>query len=202
MQTKVFTRHCPEHLYKNAILENSVGSMYKILTDILHLYDVNTRESVGNTLSTILFAQSKEHILNLPGFEKLRHWLEINLLELIDDIGWPPNAKGIEFKRAWSNLMYKGSEGISHTHESYSSPTTAGVAIFYFKAPKNSSKFVIVDSKEIDKKIDYYDSNLCKYIDVEEGMLLVHDASIVHGVSKHNNDEPRICFIFDFYYKY
>lgn len=104
------------------------------------------------------------------------------------------NKKNVIFTRMWVNEIFKGCSGTLHDHKNCD-----GVAVFYYKVPKNSSHFVVVHPP-ITKGvyIDNYSLYEKSYIRVEEGDLIIHNSQTYHGVSEHLSDDSRICFVFDF----
>lgn len=53
------------------------------------------------------------------------------------------------------------------------------VGIFYFNAPENSAKLIVDDTLIVPKN----------------AMLVIHDDKIMHRVTKHMSEEPRIVLI-------
>jgi hypothetical protein len=183
---KIFLSKCPdESIYKNKTLEDSIEMVYRI-PDIKDKVD---RSQIGEALTSVGIDL---HIAKLPGMERLMEWLG-SQLQLVAD------AKGITkpryiMPRAWTNRMFKDCEGRCHTH-----PREAdGVAIFYYQAPKNSANLVLIDGGTSGSEYHDYPGNKKHFIVPSEGQLIIHPPEVPHAVSRHNSDDPRTCFIFEF----
>lgn len=98
--------------------------------------------------------------------------------------------------RAWVNEVHRGASAAVHTHNF---PICDIVAIFYYKAPHNSSHFVVVHNKDTNYLSTINDFSMAdkSYIRVASGDLILHDKLMPHGISEHLSDESRIAFVFD-----
>ena len=103
--------------------------------------------------------------------------------------------KKLNLKRCWANRVFKNSEGLIHFH------ANSLVFLLYYNIPNNSSDLVFINPKHIDK-IKQSESSIPiedkLAIKVHSGMCILHDGNILHGVSKHNNDNHRDVLVFEF----
>lgn len=136
-------------------------------------------EQVGNALTTC--GMNSDIIMTMPGIQNLIQWIANNLI-LNANIFTSEEVKGVNFTRAWMNKMFRGCSGEKHFHQPVSNGT---VSIFYFNVPENGSKFVIHHENEDEE------------VEVKTGDLIIHDSQLIHSVTEHKSDIPRICFIFE-----
>lgn len=131
----------------------------------------------------------------IPGLEPLMAWISEYIMKAapyyVDFI-----PSGFRFARTWANKMYLGCEGKAHRHG-----VNDGVAIFYLQAPEHSSDLVFIEGDKVPQKLlDEYQDEVLIYANVKQGELVFHDKRIIHAVSKHGNEIPRICLVFEFNY--
>ena len=183
-----------KQLYFSEELEQSTKSLLK--NDELLNEEITERNGKAKTTSHV---DDGKFILSMPGFNKL--YSQISQVLMKTKILFNrENCSRILYTRIWANEMFKNSSGKVHVHQG----DNDGVAIFYYKAPKHSSHFVVVDEEKFlqDSRdhvnINEYEMCDLSYIKVNEGDLIVHSLSLPHGVSEHLSDETRICFIFNF----
>jgi hypothetical protein len=150
-------------------------------------------ERIGHAPSTV--GKYFLRPLMLPGSEQLKKWIDDRILEaathFVDFI-----PRNIEYVRNWSNKMYKESEGLVHRHKG--SPD--GVGIFYVNIPENGGDLVFIRDGAYLTRIEDFAPEDIVFAGTNAGELVLHDPSILHSVSKHNNDEPRICIVVEFKY--
>lgn len=183
--------HIDNHSYFSDELNQSIDNFLK--NDSLSLGSISERNGKAKTTSHI---DDGKILFSILGFDRIYSEVSNSLLKT-KHIFNKENCNKILYTRIWMNEMFKNSSGKIHTHDG----DNDGVAIFYYKAPKNSGRFVIVDEENfIEEKlnIDEYSHNELSFIKVSDGDLLVHNSSLPHGVSEHLSDETRICFIFNF----
>ena len=183
---KIFLSRCTdESIYKNKTLSDSIEMVYEI-PDIKNKVD---RSQIGHALTSVGLDM---HLANLPGMERLMEWIGTQLRLVAD-------AKGINkprflMPRSWTNRMFKDCEGRCHTHLMQAD----GVAIFYYQVPKNSAELVLIDGGVNGSEHHSYPGNKKHFIVPSEGQLIIHPPDVPHAVSRHNSDDPRTCFIFEF----
>ena len=185
----IITHHCDhKEYYTNEDIYNSIDYVFG-LEHIKNSVDTYQR---GMALSTVRYYNDFP-LLELPGSEKLISWIRERIIESTDSLGYK-DVTDITFGRTWINLMFEGCEGACHDHNEAGS----GVAIFYANVPKNSSDLVLVEGGVNNTKLSDYDPSQCFPIQLTSGDLVIHDPLLPHAVTRHNNQEPRICFIFEF----
>lgn len=132
--------------------------------------------------------------LMLPGAEKLEKWIYSKLIEAAPFfVNFKPSK--ITFHRIWTNRTFKGYSGKTHIHNE-----NHGVGIFYLSVPKNSSDLVIVRNGLPLTNINDYDETDIAYANVTTGEFVLHKTHLMHGISEHKSEEPRICIVMDFNY--
>jgi hypothetical protein len=183
---KIFLSMCfDESVYKNKTLEDSIEMVYKI-PDIQNKVDSS---QIGRALTTV---DIDLHIANLPGMERLIDWIGKELKLVANELGVTKTR--YIMPRSWTNRMFKDCEGRCHTH-----PMQAdGVAIFYYQVPKDSANLVLIDGGVNGAEHHEYPENKKHFIVPSEGQLIIHSPKVPHAVSRHNSNDPRTCFIFEF----
>lgn len=133
-------------------------------------------------------------ILAIPEIDDLVIWIKQCILDNAIHLG-NPNAKTVTFIDGWTNRFFKGSHGNCHLHSSKSN----GCAIFYQDVPQpNSSDLVLVRGGKDETPLNSYEKKDCFRINVATSDLIIHHTSIPHGISRHKNNNPRTCIIFNF----
>jgi hypothetical protein len=189
------TRCLDRQLWDNPMLENSIEKLFNFEVVAGNI----SNESNGKVLTNCDI--NDLCLLDAPGINGLMEWMIPVLFDSKEKLDIKKEVNGIIFGRCWANKMFKGSNGICHRHNKYNN--IDGVAIFYYRVPSQSSKFMLIncDKKNYDGKLESeIDKNDIVYIDVQEGDLILHDTNIFHAVSDHHNNDPRICFVFEFAY--
>ena len=202
--TSILKLHCADtDLYMNTELTNSLKNVFSKINIENKNQKWVVREGIGNFISTAGLAKNKndqEHILELDGFQPLFQWIREQLLNNSSFLG-QPDSTNIMFNHMWANIQFKDSEIRCHTHyKKHQIKNPTGVGIFYVNAPVNSGEFVVIKNGVFGTTIDEYKENECEFIKVKSGDLIIHDSLTPHAVSKHSNDEPRVCIVFDFHY--
>jgi len=153
-----------------------------------------SKEQTGVAKSTSSWSCPNSGVLvNVDGFKKIYPDLLTPFFSLFGELLSGEKNKKFYLTRVWANEMFEGCSGKIHNHTD-----TDAVAIFYYKAPKNSSHFVIVDPVDEKKDdVEQYDMSEKTYIKINEGDLLIHSGKIFHGVSEHKSRDSRICFVFN-----
>lgn len=103
--------------------------------------------------------------------------------------------------KCWANRMHKDSHGMVHIHGD-DTVKDINVLIVYYNIPPNSGNLVLVDPKHRNVSELIFDEDIPeedkKIIEVSEGLCVLHDCRLPHGVSKHNADEHRDSIIIEF----
>jgi hypothetical protein len=168
-----------------------------VVKDFLMKYFSTVIEQVGYAKCTIEY---REEFLKETNFDKLVEILSKKILECKVLFG-KENADFILLRDFWINEVFKGCSGKIHAHGTQYDAKENSVAIFYYKVPKNSSHFVIIEDDAFDREkleVEEYSFHEKSNIKVNEGDLIVHSSDLLHGVSEHQSDESRICFVFNF----
>jgi len=186
---KIFLSQCvDESIYKNKTLSNSVEMMYKNPG-----INKSVDEQKGNALTTI---GTDVNFIELPGMKNLIDWV-LSQIELV------PKELGMSkthcfIRRVWSNRMFKDCEGRCHIHSIIG---INGIAIFYYQVPEDSAQLVLINGGMPGTEYHSYPEKKKHYIKPVEGQLIIHPPNIPHAVSRHNSDDPRTCFVFEFCFK-
>jgi hypothetical protein len=183
---KIFLSRCYDvSVYKNETLAQSIEMAYSI-PEVKNKVD---RSQIGKALTTVGIDL---HIAKLPGMERLMEWIGTQLQLVADDLGVTKHR--FIMPRAWTNRMFKDCEGRCHTHP----PQADGVAIFYYQVPKDSANLVLIEGGINGSEHGQYAGNQKHFIVPSEGQLIIHPPGVPHAVTRHNNEDPRTCFIFEF----
>jgi hypothetical protein len=150
-----------------------------------------TVEQTGKAYSTV--GLSNRCILNLSEINPLIDYISASILKGF--YGDFDCNKKILYDRMWINKMYKNCSAICHVHNG---DYNDGSAIFYYNVPKNGSKLIILKN-DIGGEVKKCHEKISYHILVETGDLIIHKKEVPHAVSKHMNNIPRICFVFDFF---
>jgi hypothetical protein len=159
----------------------------------------NTSESHGGKSESSVGC--KISIENIPSLQPLMVWVGAQIMNAAPYIT-NFNPSSFVYTRTWVNKMYKGCSGRAHSH-GQTKFDNRGVAIFYLQVPKNSSDLVFLKGSNDKFKLveDYFNENQeIIYANIREGELLFHDNGIMHAITEHKSDIPRICLVFDFMY--
>jgi len=100
----------------------------------------------------------------------------------------------------WVNYYKRGSFQEIHDHAMHDM-----ACVFFANSGEDFSKFMILDrnstniSENMKKLIGYKN---VRYVDYKKGDIIFFPGSLLHGVSPHNNDEPRKTFACNFNVEY
>jgi len=136
--------------------------------------------------------------------EKLLNWIKEKVILIAPELGF--KSSSVKLTIDWMNIMYKGSFGNCHTHDDISEPTTEkkAVAIFYLRAPENSSDLLVIKNTR-----DYSSMGVSPFtiqddeifpIQITTGDLIIHKVDLPHAMSVHQNAIPRIVVVTEFEY--
>jgi hypothetical protein len=129
------------------------------------------------------------NFFDLPDADGILSIMTEAVMEHKIDLGFP-DATDASLTVHWVNIMYKGSGVVIHDHLSDTDDNSKKVvAILYLQAPENSAKLVTVTD------------NIETPIEVATGDFLIHDVEMLHYVSEHKSDIPRICIATEFLFK-
>ena len=161
-----------KHIDTNTLGTDLSNSIHELIRTIPYVKPGYGKSPAGPTKSTVFSEVKTPQIRAMPGFDLL----EQEIYKQVSTM-----TTGIEFKTCWVNAMYKGAFVGPHKHDKY-----GGVAIYYYKVPDNSAKF------------QYEMNDTFEELEVTEGMLMIHSPTLMHKVSIHDNEEPRICVVYNF----
>ena len=171
--------------YKNKVAVENLDRLFR-------QYNKSAAEAVGDIKTTI---NCPIPVPMIPGLESLVSWVEQQIMLAAPYfVDFSPSGFKFDLQRTWANKMFKGSSVLPHTHDVIPGTTnrhttnSRGVAIFYQQLPTDSSDLVFIQN---DEKI---------YGEVKEGDLVFHSKNILHAVTEHQSDIPRICLVFEFVY--
>jgi len=134
------------------------------------------------------------NILAIPNIDELICWIKQCILDNATHFS-KPDAKTVIFINGWTNRFFKGNMCNCHFHH----PDSDGCAIFYKDVPiTDASDLVLVRGGKDETPLTSYEKKDCFRIKVKTGDLIIHHSSIPHGISKHKNDNPRTCIVFNF----
>lgn len=169
--------------------------------DLDHSFSKNkysTLEGNGNVHSI-----KKDVLMQIPNFDKLLSLLMKSAAQKFN-VFFPNQNLSCGLKRGWANEMHLNSKVKIHYH---SNDNNLLVLIYYHKVPENSAKLAFIDTqykKSIKNGFISFDDQIAekdkKYVDVEEGMCLLHDGRLLHGVGEHKSVESRQSIIVDLFF--
>jgi hypothetical protein len=186
---KIFSSQCTdENLYKNKTLSDSIELVFKG-SDI----NRSVEEQKGDALTTV---GTNINLIEIPGMKDLVNWILTQVELVTQELGMVNTPCYI--RRIWSNRMFKDCESLCHLHMV---PNINGVGIFYYKVPEDSAQLVLINGGVPGTEPHHYPEKRKHYIKPVEGQLIIHPPNIPHAVSRHNSDDPRTCFVFEFCFK-
>lgn len=182
----------PKNFYEDVLSNNTLDNIFN--SKEIANRGKNSPEKNGEGVSTC--GLSKRYITNIKNINPLLNYISECILKTYFKLQTFENKK-IIFTRMWMNKIYFGCSGKCHVHNSKYS--NSGTAIFYSHVPENASDLIILKKDIGRKNITKIHESISHYLKVKSGDLIIHSPSVPHGVSQHNNKEPRICFVFDFH---
>jgi uncharacterized protein (TIGR02466 family) len=99
-------------------------------------------------------------------------------------------------KQSWSNRHYRGNETLSHIHSG--SPI---VATYYMQAPEDSGRIYFENPLEYHQCHEPRSNDNRRYIDIEDGTLLIFPGFLKHGTEASQTDLPRTVLSINFGYE-
>jgi hypothetical protein len=181
----------PKKFYDKKSLKESITSLFN--SEIVLTRGNETPEQTGKAHSTVKLGS--QCVENLSDVNPLIDYISASILKGF--YGDFDCNKKILYNRMWINKMYKNCAVRCHQHHG---DCNDGSAIFYYNVAQNGSKLIILKDN-IDCEVKKCHKKISHYITVETGDLIIHKKDVPHAVSKHMNDIPRICFVFDFFSK-
>ncbi len=176
---------CETEIYKNEVGLHNLERLFKN-------HSGKAVEIIGKVDTSLT---SPIPIQMLPGLENLIGWVEKQIMLVAPNfVDYTPTGFEFDLKRTWANKMFKGSKVLPHTHDVISETGERNtndsriVSIFYYQLPEGSSDLVFMQDNEVVNA------------DVKEGELVFHTKDILHAVTEHKSDIPRICLVFEFTY--
>lgn len=161
-------------------------------------FDIDLNNSFKKTINEPLPPEAKglaysTDVDNIKGFLNLLDFVSPSL-SLYFELLTGTNKKKIV--RAWANRMHQNSYGAIHSHRE-----NLKIFVLYYNIPKDSGNIILIDPKY--KKLDIKDPNLIPekdkiIIKVKEGLCLLHDGEIMHGVLTHKSDTVRDSIIIEY----
>ena len=181
--TEILKTACDQIFYNKSEL---LSAIEQALVDIPA---VNTHE---NYITTV----GRYDLTSFSGINLLVAWIQDYLLSVKNQFN-KTDATKIVFNLTWITKLYKGSQVYCHSHHY----ELDGVAIFYFKTPKEGSSLVLVDNGIENKAISEQIQTNCKYFNFNTGDLVVHKSTAKHGVTEYTSEEDTVALVFDFKYQ-
>jgi hypothetical protein len=180
---------CPEHIdYANLTQE-----LFDHIYLNAHSYILEDLHGTGTMLCT-LTDTSILPIDQLPSSQQILDWIKQKIIETAPTIlGHAIDT--VTITRTWANIMVKGNTGQVHNHDS-SYPQ--GIALFYCQVPPNSSDLVLVENAVSDSELSDYDPAHCLALNVAQGQLIIHTSKILHGLTEHLSDIPRLVWVIEY----
>ena len=96
-------------------------------------------------------------------------------------------------KEAWSNQHHRGDETLIHTHSG--SPI---VATYYLQAPENSGRLYFENPLEYHQCHEPRANINKRYVDIEDGTLIIFPGFLRHGTEVSRTDLPRTVLSINF----
>jgi hypothetical protein len=152
------------------------------------------RERAGHGTSTVGLESLQP--LRFPESIPLKNWIDARIMEsYIHFVDFIPS--GIKYFRNWTNKIFKDAQVSVHDHAHKS---VDGVGIFYVNLPDNGADLVFIKDGADLTTVDNYSPADIVQVNARDGELVLHDPTILHTTTKHNNEEPRICIVIEFEY--
>jgi hypothetical protein len=146
------------------------------LSDATVLERNKVKQASGNILSTVdLINFDERWLLVSPELQPVIAWVKTQMKKVADAEDYMHNKK-IQWRRIWVNKMLNNSSVIPHVHD-----FDGLVGVYYLYMPKNSAQLKIKDQQ----------------LKCQTGDLVIHKSNIIHSVSEHLAEEPRISIIFE-----
>ena len=132
-------------------------------------------------------------LLQLPDFNNFFSLLIPHFNTALVELGIGAEEP-LTMRRAWSNRMYRGCKGAAHDHLG----DIKLVGIFYYAAPAPAGNLVFT-KRDQERKFDNEIASEDKiYFEPTTGTLVCHRSTMLHAISEHGSDDPRICLVFEF----
>ncbi len=153
-------------------------------------------ESFGHSITT---CSDDSILLELDYKSYIIEWFYRVIVKYCKNINIFP--KKIFIKRLWCNRVYSGCSVNPHNHfsnyECQINEKDLVIILYYNVDDECKSNMIFVDSDEILDSIDEYSENEKTYIPLQNGLSIIHSSDVIHSVSEHKSNIPRICFVFD-----
>ena len=131
-------------------------------------------------------------LLQLPDFNNFFSLLIPHFNTALVELGIGAEEP-LTMRRAWSNRMYRGCKGAAHDHLG----DIKLVGIFYYAAPAPAGNLVFT-KRDQERKFDNEIASEDKiYFEPTTGTLVCHRSTMLHAISEHGSDDPRICLVFE-----
>ena len=157
---------------------HDLDTLFQLKSDLIYPPEAN-----GSAYSIDLFRVSS--------FRELLHFITPSIMQGFNELA---DRDVRECNRSWANRMHCSSFGSIHTHYNPVVGENCKVFTIYLNVPKNSSDLVLIDpsSKHRHKqKITDVPVEERAHIPVHEGMCIMYDGDLPHGVSEHNSNLTR-----------
>jgi hypothetical protein len=177
----------PSEFYQSLYLKQDINDLFD--SNLILTKGLFSREQRGVAYSSCPIGDNSL-VTQLTDVSQLIN----HITELVANQFYNDPDKQIVYPRIWVNKMFKNCSGICHTHQT---PGIDGVCVFYYNVPENGSKFIVL-KKNINGEVTEDHKDISHYIQVKTGDALIHKNTVPHAVSEHMNDDPRICFVFEF----
>jgi hypothetical protein len=199
-----------ESLYHNEDIIKSVNHVFNMPTVTQRVRNLKGDSHRGPGITSV--GQPYLELIHLPGASRLTAWVTEQLIMVHKILKVDKKVKSVYYKRSWANRFFAGSQGLCHNHvkvDKYLKEVTDftdenfkpdAVAIFYVDVPENSSDLVFIRNGQPDTHLKDYDVCDTYRLKPKQGELVIHPPEMWHAVSVHNNDLPRIVFVFDIDY--
>jgi Putative 2OG-Fe(II) oxygenase len=196
-----------EELYHNEDLTKAVDHVLNLPIFKNRKRGLKEDSQIGNGLTSV--GNDYLAIVNLPGSAALAKWVEEQMLLAREFLKIDKQGNKVKFKRSWANRLFHGAQGKCHQHVkvdqyiaeltdySYVNFRPDIVGILYVDVPPGSSDLVVINNGKEDTMVSDYSEEDKFYITPHKGELLLHVPEVWHGVTIHNSDLPRNCFVFD-----
>lgn len=132
-------------------------------------------------------------LLQLPDFNNFFSLLIPHFNTALVELGIGADEP-LTMRRAWSNRMYRGCKGAAHDHLG----DIKLVGIFYYDAPAPAGNLVFTKREHERKFDDQIASEDKVYFEPTTGTLVCHRSTMLHAISEHGSDDPRVCLVFEF----
>ena len=187
-------RYCEHNLFIYQLDPNLVLNDWQFDAELNKAFNQANIECIEANIG--LYQTIDSVLFKIPGFIKLMDYL----YPVVNEVKYKYHITKpiLSIRRFWANKIYKGCESSTHVHSSVTYDSCDFIGLFYYQADNLASQLILTELDTCGLKDIDIPKDKKQYIQVCPGMFLFHPPELVHAVSKHMSEQPRICFVFEF----